>query len=364
MKTSEVSLLFSFCYFALRLVLQFLALRVRSNDSRDLEILVLRHELAILRRRTPRPVIRPIDRLFLTAASRLLARARWHAFVVTPATLLRWHRALIAKRWTYPKRRGRQPIRRDVRTLAVRLARENPRWGYRHIVGEPKGLGISVSPTTVRTWLRESGLGPAGTRREMGWREFLRIHRQQVLAVDFFTVDTVWLQRLYVLFFIELGSRRVHWAACTASPTAAWVTQQARQLTWTLADRQEPFRFLIRDRDSKFTTSFDDVFRAQRIEVVRTPFRTPQANGVAERFVRTVRAECLDWLLMLNPEHVESTLSGFVDHYNTHRPHRGLDLRPPQSPLPVRTPAASSLDGHVQRHDRLGGLVHEYVLAA
>jgi transposase InsO family protein len=265
---------------------------------------------------------------------------------------------------SYSGRRGRRPIRRDVRTLAVRLARENPHWGYERIVGELKGLGIRGSPTTVRTWLRETGVGPVGTRPGTTWRQFLRIHRQQALAVDFFTVDTMWQQRLYVLFFIELGSRRVHLAGCTASPTAAWVTQQARQLTWTLADRQEPFRFLIRDRDSKFTTGFDAVFRAERIEVVRTPFRTPQANGVAERFVRTVRTECLDWLLTLNQEHVEGTLSAFAHHYNTHRPHRGLDLRPPQPVLPVRASTPSSLDGQVQRRDRLGGLVHQYVLAA
>jgi putative transposase len=198
----------------------------------------------------------------------------------------------------------------------------------------------------------------------MGWREFLRLHRQRVMAVDFFTVDTIWLQRLYVLFFIELGSRRVHVAGCTASPTAVWVTQQARQLTWSLVERQESFRFLLRDRDSKFTTSFDEVFRAHIMEVVWTPFRTPQANGVAERLVRTIRTKCLDWRLMLNEEHVEGTLSAFVHHYNTHRPHRGSDRRPRQPALPARTSPATSLDGHVQRRDRLGGLVHGYFLAA
>ena len=201
----------SFCYLGLRLVLQLLALRVRSKDSRDLEILVLRHELAIIRRRARRPVITPVDRLFLMAASRLPARPRWHTFLVTPTTLIRWHRTLVAKRWTYPGRRGRRPIRRDVRAFAVRLARENPHWGYQRIVGELKGLGIRVSPTTVRTWLRESGIGPVSTRRGISWREFLRIHRQQVLAVDFFTVDTIWLQRLYVLFFIERGVAECIW---------------------------------------------------------------------------------------------------------------------------------------------------------
>jgi transposase InsO family protein len=356
--------LFSFCYMALRQVLQPLVLRIRSHEFKELEILVLRHELAILRRRTSRPVIRPIDRLFLRAASRLLPRRLGHAFLVTPATLLRWHRRLIAKRWTYAGRRGRRPIRRDIRLLVVRLARENPRWGYQRIAGELKGLGVIVSATTVRNWLREAGLGPVGRRRGMTWREFVRIHRHNLLAVDFFTVETIWLQRLYVLFFIELGSRRVHVAGATPTPSAAWVTQQARQLTWTLADRPEPFRFLIRDRDQKFTASFDEVFRTEGIEIVRTPYRAPQANGVAERFVRTVRTECLDWLLLLNQQHLEGAVGTFVNHYNRHRPHRGLNLRPPQ-PLPsVGTPAPGSLGGRVQRRDRLGGLVHEYVLAA
>jgi transposase InsO family protein len=197
----------------------------------------------------------------------------------------------------------------------------------------------------------------------MSWREFIRIHRHDLLAVDFFTVETIWLQRLYVPFFIELGSRRVHLAGCTAAPTAAWVTQQARQLTWALADRPKPFRFLIRDRDQKFTTSFDEVFRAQGIEIVRTPYRAPQANAVAERFVRTVRTECLDWLLILNQPHLEGTVAAFVNHYNTHRPHCGLNLRPPQ-PAPPSGAVSGSLHGQVLRRDRLGGLVREYVLAA
>ena len=290
----------SLCYLVLRRLLQFLALGVRSNESKDLEIVVLRHELAILRRRTRRPAMTWTDRLFLAAASRLLPRARWRSFIVTPATLLRWHRRLVANRWTYARRAGRPPIRREIRTLVLRVARDNPRWGYQRIVGELKGLGLAVSATTVRTWLRGAGLGPAGTRGGMTWREFVRAHRRSILAIDFFTVETMWLQRLYVLFFIELGSRRVHVAGCTPNPSAPWVTQQARQLTWTLADRPQSFRFLIRDRDQKFTDSCDEVFRSHGFEIIRTPFRAPQANGVAERFVRTVRSECLDWLLLLN----------------------------------------------------------------
>ncbi len=166
---------------------------------------------------------------------------------------------------------------------------------------------MPVSATTVRTWLRAAGLGPSGTRG-ITWREFVRAHRHSILAVDFFTVETLWLQRLYVLFFIEMGSRRVRLAGCTPHPSAPWVIQRARQLTWMLTNRSERLRFLIRDRDRKFTDGFDEVFRSDGIDIVRTPFRTPQANGVAERFVRTVRSECLDWLLILNRQHLEHIL--------------------------------------------------------
>ena len=331
---------------------------------KELEIVVLRHELAILRRRTRRPAVTWTDRLFLAAASRLLPRARWQSFLVTAATLLRWHRRLVARRWTYARRTGRPPIRREIRALVLRLARGNPRWGYQRIVGELKGLGLVVSATTVRSWLRAAGLGPAGTRGGMTWREFVRAHRRSMLAVDFFTVETMWLQRLYVLFFIELGSRHVHIAGCTPNPTVPWVTQQARQLTWTLADRPDSFRFLIRDRDQKFTDSFDDVFRSNGLEIIRTPFRAPQANGVAERFVRTVRSECLDWVLILNHQHLKRVLDIFGEHYNTHRPHRALGLAPPRSTRPAVAPAPAWGEARVQRRDRLGGVVHEYVLAA
>jgi putative transposase len=354
----------SLCYVVLRRVLQLAALSFRSSDLKELEIVVLRHELAILRRRNRRPVMTWTDRLFLAAASHLLLGTRWRSFIITPGTLLRWHRRLVAKRWTYGRRAGRPPIRREIRALVVRFARDNPRWGYQRIVGELKGLGITVSATTVRTWLRGAGLGPGGTRGEMTWREFLRAHRRSMLAVDFFTVETMWLQRLYGLFFIELGSRRVHVAGCTPNPSAPWVTQQARQLAWTLADRPESFRFLIRDRDQKFTDSFDEVFRSHGFEIIRTPFRAPQANGVAERFVGTVRSECLDWLLLLNHQHLERVLEVFVEHYDGHRPHRALALTPPHPTGPPVSPVTEWGEARVQRRDRLGDVVHEYVLAA
>jgi putative transposase len=247
--------------------------------------------------------------------------------------------------------------------LILRLARENPRWGYQRIVGELKGLGIAVSATTVRKVLRGAGLGPAGTRGGLTWREFLRAHARTMLAVDVFTVETVRLQRLYVLFFIELGSRRVHVAGCTRTPNVQWVTQQARQFAWTLPEPPERPRFLIRDRDQKFTNEFDAVFHSDGVQVVRTPRRAPTANAVAERFVRTVRAECLDLLLIANSQHRQRVLRMFVDHYNSHRPHRSLGLVPPAPRRPPVTPAPNSAD-HVHRRDRLGGLLHEYLVAA
>jgi putative transposase len=329
--------LVSLCYVVLGRLLQLVALHLRSNEFKELEIVALRHELAILRRRTRRPVMTWTDRFFLAAASRLLPRGRWHSFIVTPATLLRWHRRMVANHWTYRGRTGRPPIRREIRELVLRMARENPQWGYQRIVGELKGLGRAVSVTTVRTWLRRAGLGPAGTRG-LTWREFVRAHSRSIIAVDFFTVETVWLQRLYVLFFIELGSRRVHVAGCTPNPNAAWVTQQARQLTWTLTADPESCRFLIRDRDQKFAQSFDEVFRSEGVEIVRTPFRAPQANGIAERFVRTVRTECLDWILILNERHLERVLAVFMNHYNVHRPHRALALTPPNPTRPAIAP--------------------------
>lgn len=229
-------LFWSLCYLALRCLLQLVLLRPRSDQFKELEIVVLRHELAILRRQVHRSQLTPADRALLAAASRLLRRSRWRSFMVTPATLLRWHQRLIARRWTYGGRTGRASVDAEIRALVLRLARENRRWGYQRIAGEISGLGLRVSATTVRKILREAGLGRAGSRGGFTWRAFLRQQAHSILAVDF-TVETISLQRLYVLFVIELQTRRVHLAGGTANPTGAWVTQQARQLAWTLQDQ-------------------------------------------------------------------------------------------------------------------------------
>jgi putative transposase len=241
-----------------------------------------------------------------------------------------------------------------VRAVVLRLARENPRWGHRRISGELAKLGLRVSPTTIRRLLARAGLDPAPRSSGQGWREFLRAQAASIVACDFFTVESVLLRRYYVLFFIAHASRRVWLAGCTTNPNGAWVTQQARNLGLDFADQDA--RLLIRDRDSKYSGAFDEVFRSGGIGVVRTPVRAPQANAIAERFVRTVRVECLDWLLIVNRRHLERVLRIFVEHYNTQRPHRALKLLPPQRAEPPPTPAV----GEIRRYDRLGGLIHEY----
>jgi putative transposase len=238
------------------------------------------------------------------------------------------------------------------------LARENPRWGYPRIAGELLKLGVRVSPSTVRRLLFAAGLKPAPQRSGPSWRQFLRQQAASVLACDFFTVETVSLRRYYVLFFIELGSRRVHLAGCTTNPTGGWVTQQARNLSF--AGVLERTRFLIHDRDTKFSASFDEVFRSEEIKVIQTPIRAPRANAHAERFVRTVRAECLDWLLILGRRHLEHVLRRYVTHYNAERPHRALALTPPLGSDTRDQPSANT----IERHDLLGRLIHEYRAAA
>jgi putative transposase len=233
---------------------------------------------------------------------------------VTPQTLLRWHRELVRRKWAQPRQAaGRPPTDRRVRELALRFARENPGWDYPRIAGELRKLGLRVSPSTVRRILLAAGSGPAPRRSGPSWREFVRQQAASMLACDFFTVETISLRRFYVLFFIELENRRVHLAGCTTNPTGAWVTQQARNLSFTGVF--ERVRFLIHDRDRKFAAAFDEVFRSESIKVIHTPIRAPQANAYAERFVRTVRNECLDWLLILGRRHLESVLRSYTAHY-------------------------------------------------
>jgi len=340
--------------------------RLLANSSNDLnsevEVVVLRHQLMVLKRHVGRPRLRRRDRLFLAAMSRTLPRARWSSFVVSPQTLLRWHRELVKRKWTYKRisAGGRPPISEQVRDLILRMGRENPRWGCIRVRGELLKLGVRVSATKIRTLLRATGLGPAPRRSGPTWSEFLRGQARGILALDFFTVETAWLRTLYVLFAIEVASRRVLVLGVTRNPDSAWVTQQARNLA--VGERLGGLRFLIRDRDSKFTGPFDEVFRSEGVTVIQTPVRAPRANAFAERWVRTVRTECLDWTVVFGRRHLEKVLRAYTSHYNDRRPHRGLDLKTPEpqfDPAPCLAEAA-----RVRRRDVLGGLIHEYEPAA
>jgi putative transposase len=242
------------------------------------------------------------------------------------------------------------------------LAR-TPRWGYQRIAGEINGLGLRVSATTVRKILREAGLGPAVSRGGLSWQAFLRQQAASMLAGDFFTVETISLQRLYVLFLIELASRRVHLAGCTANPTGAWVTPAGASVHVDAPGPTGKVPFPHPRRDGKYTRDFDAVFASEGIEVIKTPLRAPESDAIAERFVHTIRAECLDWLLLASRRHLERVLGVYVDHYNSHRPHRSLELAPPV-PTASKLRAVDAFGGGIRRRDRLGGLIHEYSIAA
>jgi putative transposase len=351
-------LLVSLAYWVLRRLLELVVLRLRSERSTELEVLVLRHQLHVLQRQVARPRLRMVDRVLLAALGRSLPRSSRSSLFVSPATLLRWHRLLIARRWTYsPRSVGRPRTDSGISELVLRMARENPTWGYRRIHGELVGLGIMLAPSTIWGILRRHGIEPAPRRAELSWSEFLRAQASAIIACDFLTVDTVCLRRLYVLFFIEVGSRRVHFGGVTANPHERWVTQQARNLVMTLAEREQPVRFLVRDRDSKFTRSFDEVFRCEGIRVIRTPVRAPRAKAHAERWVGSLRRECLDRILIVGRRQLEQVVRAYISHHNEHRPHRSLEQRPPLAKSP---PAERPPPNQVGRRDRLGGLLHEY----
>ena len=276
--------------------------------------------------------------------------------IFQPETVLRWHRELVRRKWTYKHKNkgGRPPISKEMESFILRLARENSRMGYGKIVGELFKLGFQVSLTTVRNVLDRYGIQPASVRNgSIGWRHLMTHYKEQILACDFFTVETILLQTFYVFFFIELGSRQVHFAGVTTNPNQIWVVQQARQLVWELPERERPLRFLIHDNDGSFCQAFDAVFVSEGFHVIPTPFRAPNANAFSERWIRSAREECLDLILIFNAAHLRRVLIEYIDYYNTARPHQGIDQ---QTPLPQ--PRSSS--GTIHCRNVLGGIIHDY----
>jgi transposase InsO family protein len=360
-------MLWSCCRHLLALLFDLLAARRHEDRAKDLEIALLRQQVLLLQREHRRPPrLTRWDRLVLgllahqLSVAAGLARRGWHhsLLLFTPATLLRWHRELVQRKWTFrsPQRGGRPPLDPEVRALILRLARENPTWGYGRIQGELTKLGHRVGRSTIRDLLKRQQVPPAPERARHGpsWHAILRHYQEQVLAANFFGVETALLQTIFVLFFIEVRTRKVFLAGCTRHPTAAWVTQQARNLAWHLQEGRLPVRILLHDRDGKFPASFDAVFRSEGLQVVQTPPPCPQANGYAERWIGSARRECLDHLLILHAQHLLRVLTVYTDFYNERRPHQGLDQR---CPIPL---ARGPGQGPIARRDVLGGIIHDY----
>ena len=336
-----------------------------SEQEKDLEILLLRRQLAILERKLDKPG-RPnrAEKLTLAVLTARLKKVtqkpaselRDVIRIFQPETVLKWHRELVRRKWHQKQqsKRGRPRLSQELEALIVQMAQENRRWGYGKIQGELRKLGFDVSESHVRDVLKRHHILPAPKRGSSSWRHLMNHYRDQLIACDFFTVETLTLKTLYVLFFIELGSRKVHLARVTAHPNGMWVTQQARQLMWELGERNPPCRFLIRDRDKKFVEAFDTVFRSEGLEVIRTPVRAPNANAYAERWVRSVREECLDHLLILSRTHLRCVLKRCVEYYNEARPHQGIGQRTPVAP--EQSPGS----GAVAHRKVLGGIINDY----
>ena len=360
-------MLLSLVYRLVRCLFGLLAVLIRSDLSKDAELLVLRHENQVMRRLLDGRRVRwdHGDRIWLAALSRLVSRRRWpEVFPVTPATILRWDRNLVARKWDYTSRRrpGRPSTGTSVKTLILRLARENPAWGHRRIQGELARLGYPIAASTVWEILHAAGIDPAPRRAGPTWRQFLAAQAHAIIACDFLVVDTALLKRLYVLVFIEHGTRRLHLAGVTAHPTGAWTVQQARNLAMDLGERAGTLRFLIHDRDPLFTTAFGEVFTSEGFRIITTMPKTPRMNAICERVIGTLRRELLDRVLILGERHLDLVLREYLTHCNRHRPHQSRRQRPPDIDT---QPTRDVIDLRSVRRKRVvAGAINEYHHAA
>jgi putative transposase len=341
---------------------------LRRDTAKDAELLVLRHENAVLRRQITGQVrYEPADRFWFAALSSLLPRRRWHEiFPVQPATILAWHRRFIVWKWDYSACRrhtGRPPTHSTIKKLVLDLARENPRWGHRRIQGELIGLGHRIAASTVWEILNSAGIDPAPRRAGPTWKQFLATQARGIIAADFFHIDTALGKRLYALVFLEHGTRRLHIAGVTAHPTQDWTTQQARNLTTDTSTRLSSLRFLLRDRDTKYSTAFDAVFRAEDMDILTSAPQAPKMNAHCERVIRTLRSDVCDQVLILNEAHAREVLTEYQRHYNRHRPHQAREQRPPEGhQQPDRADEANART--LLRTRVLNGLINEYRYAA
>jgi putative transposase len=359
-------MIFSVVYLLARCLLGCLMVLARGESSKEAELLVLRHENAVLRRQVGRVRYQPGDRMWLAALSRLILRHRWgEVFAVTPSTLLAWHRRLVARKWDYTSQRrpGRPSTPSAIRKLVVRVATDNPAWGHRRVQGELVKLGHRIAASTVWQILHDAGIDPAPRRAGSTWKHFLTVQAHGILAADFVHVDTVLLRRVYALIVIEHGTRRAHLAGITAHPDGAWTTQAARNLLMDFGQQAAAIKFLIRDRAGQFTESFDSVFKAQGIRILASPPQAPRANGVCERMIGTLRRELFDRLPIVNEEHQRRILTEYLIHYNTARSHRTLHQMPPTH-AHAKPPQIDLAEHRIRRKKVLGGLTHEYQIAA
>ena len=325
-------------------------------SDRDREIILLRQQILILKRQLGRKTITlASERSAMLLFGRRLACVKNAILIVQPETLLAWHRKLVRRRWTYAGRKpGRPKKSREIRDLILRLAKENPWWGYGKIQGELKKLRINISQTTIGRILRRNGFPSKPYMASLSWRNFLGQYKDFIWSCDFFTVETAFLVRFYVLFFLEIGSRRLHIVGCTTNPGTSWVTQQARNVTWAIQDMTMKPGFLIHDRDDKFVRSFDGVFESEGIEIIKTPYRAPNANAYAERVIRSIREECLDHIIILNEKHLRFVLKRYEKYYNAARPHQGMDQCIPNAP------PSGPVTGQIKKRSYLAGLLNDY----
>jgi len=339
----------------------------REEAWQTAEILILGHQLAVLQRRQPRrPQLDWADRALLAALLSVIPKARRRGLrlLVTPDTILRWHRDIVRRRWAARSKRGktgRPATRRNIRALVLRLARENPDWGYRRIHGELAGLGVKVAASTVWEILKNAGINPAPRRTAPTWSLFLRSQAEVILACDFFTADLLDGARACVLAVIEHASGRIRILGVTLHPTGERTARQARNLLMDLGEQAHRATFMIRDRGSNFTAAFDAVLAGAGIRTVLCNIRTPRMNAIAERWIGGCRRELLDRTLIWNQAHLRRILRQYEIHHNQHRPHRSLDASAPLKPLPEPV----ELEQHrVRRHARVSGMINEYRLVA